>query len=86
VIVDLNLPQVSGFEVIGALTRRKNPIGIMATTGVYRETYLEVARYLGAHVAVPKPAAGSNFDGWLDAVRSVIKAEGEISTASEALD
>src|SRR5438270_10119129 len=52
VVIDLNLPDVNGFEVIGAITRRKNVMGVLATTGVYQETYLEIAKHLGANVAI----------------------------------
>src|SRR5438270_10223439 len=54
-IVDLNVPEVSGFEVIGAITRRKTTIGVLATTGAYKDTFLDVARYIGANVALRKP-------------------------------
>ncbi len=85
VIVDLNLPGVNGFEVIGALTRRKNLIGIMATTGIYGDTFLEVAKYLGANIALRKPPAGSDLRPWVTALKSVLKAEGEMGAASDNL-
>jgi CheY-like chemotaxis protein len=76
VVVDLNVPHVNGFEVIGALTRRQNLIGILATSAVYNKTYLELALYLGAHLAINKPVRGSaDTVGWVAAVRSVIVAE-----------
>ncbi len=86
VIVDLNLPGVNGFEVIGALTRRKNLIGIMATTGVYGDTFLEVAKYLGANIAVRKPPAGSDLSAWVAVLKSVLKAEGDMGAASSNLE
>src|SRR4051794_39330607 len=40
-IVDLALPEISGVEIIGTVTRRKIPIKIIATSGVFDEAYLE---------------------------------------------
>jgi CheY-like chemotaxis protein len=48
-VVDLVLPGGSGFEVINAATRRPNPMKILATTGLLKPNYLEVAKYMGAH-------------------------------------
>jgi two-component system, OmpR family, response regulator len=82
VIVDLNLPEISGFEVIGALTRRKNLMSIMATTAVYGDTYLEIAKQLGAHVALRKPAADSQLKEWSKAVHSVLRAEDDLGSTA----
>ncbi len=81
-ILDLNLPQVSGFEIIGAITRRKTVMGILAMTGAYRETFLEVAQYLGAHVAIRKPQNLEELKSWIPTIRSIIKAEAEIEIAN----
>src|SRR5689334_8808828 len=54
-IIDLNLPNVSGFEVIGAITRRDTVMRVCAVSGVYKATYLEIAQHMGAHIAIPKP-------------------------------
>lgn len=82
VIVDLNLPEINGFEVIGALTRRKNLMSILATTAVYGDTYLEIAKHLGAHLAMRKPGGDSGLKEWPSAVRSVLKAEGDLDAIS----
>jgi CheY-like chemotaxis protein len=73
-IVDLSLPGLSGFEIIGALSRRPNSLKIIATTGVYRESQLEVAGILGAHATIRKPAPGSPLPKaeWLGTVRTLI--------------
>jgi DNA-binding NtrC family response regulator len=69
VIVDLSLPKTSGFEVIGTVNRRAPHIRILATSGVYKEPYLESAVEIGAHSAIPKPA---NAAEWLSAVQSAL--------------
>ncbi len=74
VICDLVLPSMSGFEVIGALTRHGS-CKIIAASGVFRNPLLEaVSRQLGADAFVEKPAAGDPFaaDVWLRAVRDVL--------------
>jgi DNA-binding response OmpR family regulator len=82
VVVDLNLPDVNGFEVIGAMTRRKNVMGVLATTGVYQETYLEIAKHLGANVAIRKPEDRADLRSWAAAIRSIFRAENEIEFVS----
>ena len=84
VVIDLNLPDVNGFEVIGAITRRKNVMGVLATTGVYQETYLEVAKHLGANVAIRKPEDRADLTSWAAAIRSIFRAENEIEVVSGA--
>ena len=58
-VIDLVLPGGSGFEVINAVSRRANPIEIVATTALLKENYLEVAKYMGAHAVVRKPEPGT---------------------------
>lgn len=84
-IVDLNIPEVSGFEVIGAIARRKTMIGVLATTRVYKDTFLEVARYIGANVALRKPDDIRDLDRWVPVIRSILHAETQIGTASGGL-
>jgi DNA-binding response OmpR family regulator len=84
-IVDLNLPEVSGFEVIGAITRRKTAMGVLATTGIYKQTFLEVAQHMGANIAIRKPENLDDLKSWIPAIRSILKAEGEMGLASGAL-
>lgn len=86
VVIDLNLPDVNGFEVIGAITRRKTVMGVMATTGVYQQMYLEVAQHLGANVAIRKPENWDELKSWAAAIRSIFKAENEMKFVSGALE
>lgn len=73
-IIDLALPGLNGFEIIGAIARRPNSIKMIATTGLYKEAQLEVAGALGAHAVIRKPAAGSPLpvQEWLAVVRKLI--------------
>ena len=75
-IVDLNLPGVNGFELIGALSRRPNPIKIIATSGVYKNAQLESASALGAHAVLRKPAGHTGLprQQWLGTVQELIGA------------
>ena len=73
-IVDLALPGMNGFEVIGAVARRPNSLKIIATTAVYKESQLEIAGALGAHAVLRKPAPGLPLPKrqWLDTVERLI--------------
>jgi DNA-binding response OmpR family regulator len=57
-IVDLCLPGMNGFELIGLFTRRKSTIKIIAASCVFKDLYLEVAETIGAHKAISKPPIG----------------------------
>jgi CheY-like chemotaxis protein len=81
-IVDLNLPEVNGFEVIGAITRRPTAMRVVATSGVYQPTYLEIAQHLGASVSIPKTNNPDDLNAWIPAIRSILKAEEDIGSAS----
>lgn len=73
-IVDLALPGINGFELIGAISRRPNPVKILATTALYKDVHLEMAKALGAHAVLRKPPAGAPLPEreWLDTVRRLI--------------
>jgi len=73
-IIDLNLPGINGFELIGALSRRPNSVKVIATTGVYNNLQLESATVLGAHAAIRKPRTANALprQEWLDAVQQLI--------------
>ncbi len=61
-LVDLCIPKVSGFEVIGAITRREPaPIRVVAMSATFRDEYMEMAKYMGAAAALRKPPAGERF-------------------------
>jgi CheY-like chemotaxis protein len=73
-IVDLALPGINGFELIGALTRRPNSLKIIATSGVFDTSQLETATAVGAHSTIPKPRANRALPRaqWLKAVEQLI--------------
>jgi CheY-like chemotaxis protein len=78
-VIDLSLPGMNGFEIIGALSRRPNRIKMIATTGVFKESQLEVAGVLGAHAVIRKPPAGHPLPEreWLATVHRLIGAPPE---------
>jgi DNA-binding response OmpR family regulator len=62
IVVDLNLPDKSGLELIHSVNKRGNGTKILAITGVLSDLHLEIATYMGAHLAVHKfPRIGSQF-------------------------
>jgi DNA-binding NarL/FixJ family response regulator len=73
-VVDLVLPGGSGFEVINAISRRENPMKILATTGVLKPNYLDVAQYMGAHAVLRKPEASTPFPAaeWLQIIGALL--------------
>jgi CheY-like chemotaxis protein len=73
-IVDLVLPGGSGFEVINAVSRRANPMKILATTGLLKPNYLEVAKYMGAHAVLRKPEPGAALPAaeWLSQIEALL--------------
>ena len=73
-VIDLALPGMNGFEIIGAMSRRPNPIKMIATTGVYKDRELEVAGVLGAHAVIRKPPTGQPLPEreWLATVRRLL--------------
>jgi CheY-like chemotaxis protein len=85
-IVDLALPGMNGFEIIGAVARRPNSLKVIATTGIYKDSQLEVAGALGAHAVIRKPAPGSPIPAreWSTAVRKLIGAPDKLVRAASA--
>ena len=73
-IVDLVLPGGSGFEVINAVSRRANPMKILAITGLLKPNYLEVAKYMGAHDVLRKPEPGTALPAaeWLRRIQILL--------------
>jgi len=73
-IVDLALPDINGFELIGALTRRPNSVKVIATTSVFNDMQLESATALGAHAAIRKPRSAKSLPRkqWLTTVQQLI--------------
>src|ERR1700735_3082619 len=54
-VVDLALPDINGFELIGAISRRATAIRVLATTSIHKDTYLDMAGGLGPHAASRQP-------------------------------
>jgi len=73
-IVDLSIPGVNGFELIGCLSRRPNNIKVLATSGVYHDHQLESTTALGAHAAIRKPRSPQSLprSQWLSIVQKLI--------------
>jgi CheY-like chemotaxis protein len=55
VITDLMMPNQEGLETIQILRQQAPVVAIVAISGAFREEYLEIARKLGAEVALAKP-------------------------------
>jgi DNA-binding NarL/FixJ family response regulator len=76
VVVDLNLPDENGIELIRQMTHRQKELRILATTGVESDLYLEIAGYVGAHRTIRKrptsPDSTFPADEWKRAVASVL--------------
>jgi CheY-like chemotaxis protein len=73
-IVDLALPDINGFELIGAISRRASAVRVVATTSIHKDAYLDMAGALGAHAAIRKPPKGTPLpeDEWLGTVHRLI--------------
>ncbi|HWR54459.1 MAG TPA: response regulator [Bryobacteraceae bacterium] len=78
-IIDLVLPgNVSGLDVILAVTRKRIPMKIVATSAVWSPTQLEMVKYAGADAVLPKSPSPVHFSEsqWLACIRAQIPAEG----------
>jgi len=73
-IMDLALPGLNGFELIGAIARRPNSVKIIATTSVFKDDLLSMAGTLGAHAAIRKPPEGKPLPerDWLRVIARLI--------------
>jgi CheY-like chemotaxis protein len=87
-IMDLSLPGINGFEIIGAMSRRPNSVKIIATTCVYKDDLLTMAGTLGADAAIRKPPEGKPLPerDWLRVVDRLIgnRAPGQRVSAAGA--
>jgi DNA-binding response OmpR family regulator len=76
ILVDLDLPDKSGLELIHVAAHRDWQAKIMATSGKFSGLHLEIACYMGATVAIPKftQLIGEPFPGeqWVSAIRQAI--------------
>ncbi|MEO8597033.1 MAG: response regulator [Candidatus Solibacter sp.] len=69
VITDLVMPEQEGLEVLGKLHARRPGLPVIAISGAFGGSFLEVARHLGAAAALPKPVEATTL---LEAVRKAI--------------
>ena len=61
VLVDLIMPEQEGLETITGLRRNYPALKIIAISGAFGGGFLEMARYLGADLALPKPISRSDL-------------------------
>lgn len=73
-IVDLLLPGVNGFELIGAISRRPNSVKVIATSGIFRDKELCAATTVGAHATIRKPPPNRSLprEAWLNTIEQLI--------------
>jgi DNA-binding response OmpR family regulator len=72
-IIDLVLPgEISGFDLLGMISRHELQMRVLATSAVFRSATLEAVLRIGAHGILPKPEPGQPLDmqKWLSAVRA----------------
>lgn len=58
ILIDLNLPKVSGFELIATVREKFPEIPIIAISGVRQGAALESAKVFGASEVLSKPITG----------------------------
>ncbi len=84
VICDLVLPRMSGFDIIGCLTRH-GAWKIIAASQVFRNPLLEhICTRLGVDAFVEKPKVGDplNAGKWISAVQDVLAGAGAAGQAT----
>jgi CheY-like chemotaxis protein len=76
-VIDLNLPDKSGLELIHTTRTACKEIRILATSGVLGDLHLQVAKYMGADAAVHKfdHSVAEPFPAseWLGAVENALR-------------
>jgi CheY-like chemotaxis protein len=70
-LIDLDLPGVDGFELIGKMRRHFPDLPIIAVSGVVQQHVLESAKTVGADEVLPKPITGE----WKSTIERVQKAK-----------
>ncbi len=70
IMVDLDLPEISGIEVIQLLRKAFPDLPVVAFSGVVQSNVLEIAKYLGADEALRKPITRE----WITLVAKAAKA------------
>jgi CheY-like chemotaxis protein len=64
ILVDLDLPDVNGFDLTVKIRDRYPDVPVIAISAVYQKTALEIARVFGANEVLSKPISGR----WLAAI------------------
>ena len=64
ILVDLDLPDVNGFDLTVKIRDRYPDVPVIAISAVYQKTALEIARVFGASEVLSKPISGK----WLAAI------------------
>ncbi len=75
-IVDLNLPDKSGLELIHKTAHRDGGMKVLATTGAFGALHLEIATYMGAHITTLKfGQEGDEFpaEQWRDIITKALR-------------
>jgi len=68
-IIDLELPDFSGFDLIGRLTLHdRKPLKIIATTSIHPQPVLEKIREMGVDAVVKKPISTEEWRRTLETV------------------
>jgi CheY-like chemotaxis protein len=66
-VIDLDLPETSGLELLGRIKELRPDVRVIAITGVLPGYVLEVATYLGADTALLKPLTAE----WIRTVQEI---------------
>ena len=71
-LIDLDLPQTNGFDLIRVVRRQFPDVATIAVTGIYMQLYLDIARNVGAHAAARKYEEGKPLEAgeWLRLIAS----------------
>ena len=75
VLLDVNLPDMLGWELLEQMRRDPNmrPIPVIVLTGTVRETDVKRAQELGAARCIPKPFDADEFSVLAKEIESVIR-------------
>ena len=74
VIVDIHMPQVSGFDVLAAVSCMQPPIPVIAMTGRHRDETRQAMLAAGAVAYLPKPI---DEPALLEALKAAISRNGD---------
>ena len=74
IITDLCMPEMEGLEMIKIIKARNHLCGIIALSGATNsDTYLEIAKHMGAHAVLEKPIDRTKLLAMIEAVYQQIK-------------